>query len=89
MARFVGLGPGSLILATVYCAVVLAAVRFGGMTVPWYWASIVAARTAGTTMGDLAARHQGLSLSTASTGLLLAGIVFLWRDKPVVRVSET
>ena len=56
------------------------------MTKAWYWASIVAARAAGTTMGDLVARHQGLSLSTACTGLLLAGIVVFWKDRRAVGI---
>jgi uncharacterized membrane-anchored protein len=60
------------------------------MSVGWYWASVVAARTAGTTLGDmLASRHGmqlGLSLSTVITGSLLAGVVLLWpqRREPVM-----
>jgi uncharacterized membrane-anchored protein len=44
----------------------------------------VAARTAGTTMGDfLPSRHGldlGLPISTACTLMSLAAIVILWRD---------
>ena len=61
---------------------VLVAWRLGGMTKPWYYAAIVAARTAGTTLGDLlASRHGlelGLPLSTAITGSMLAAAVVLW-----------
>ena len=32
------------------------------MTKPWYWLTIVAARTAGTTLGDLLASRRGLGL---------------------------
>jgi len=55
---------------------------------PWYWASIVVARTAGTTMGDLlASRHWldlGLPLSTAITGSMLAAIVIFWPYQSVL-----
>ena len=63
---------------------ILLAARAGGMTKPWYWAGIVAARAAGTTMGDLVARHEGLSLSTVSTGFLLVSILVLWKERRVV-----
>src|SRR5262249_34372802 len=88
-ARILGLGYGSIILAAAYGIVLLASARFGDMSKAWYWASIVAARTAGTTMGDLVARHQGLTFSTVCTGLVLASIVLLWREKRKIRVGET
>ena len=76
-----GLAFGSVLLA-VFGAVLLVSWRFGGMSKPWYWASILAARTAGTTMGDLlASRHGfdlGLPLSTVITGSMLAAIVIFW-----------
>lgn len=84
VADVVGLGLfyGSALLVVLYGVVLLAAWRFGGMSKPWYWASIVAARTAGTTMGDLlASRHGldlGLPLSTVLTASLLAAAVILW-----------
>jgi uncharacterized membrane-anchored protein len=59
--------------------------RFGKMTKPWYWLTIVAARTAGTTLGDLLASRRGFGLglviSTICTSLLLAGILILWRRR--------
>jgi uncharacterized membrane-anchored protein len=62
------------------------------MSKPWYWASIVAARTAGTTMGDFVANQHGLNLglplSTACTCLSLAGIVLLWPRNRIVAVRE-
>ena len=88
VAGVLGLGYGSVILGTIYGIVLLVSARIGGMTKAWYWASIVAARTAGTTMGDLVARHQGLSLSTACTGLLLACIVVLWRDRSTAAIGD-
>ena len=88
VARILGLGAGSIALGIIYGVVLMAGTRFGGMSIPWYWASIVAARTAGTTMGDFIARHQGLSSSTIFTGLVLASIVLLWRDKPAAERGE-
>jgi uncharacterized membrane-anchored protein len=84
MAHILGLGDGSIVLAAVYGIVLLLSARIREMTKPWYWAAIVAARAAGTTMGDLVARHLGLSLSTAFTGLLLVSIIVLWKDRRVV-----
>lgn len=86
VAHVLGLGVGSIILGAIYGILLFGAARLGGMTKAWYWASIVAARAAGTTMGDLVARHQGLSLSTACTGLLLAGIVVFWKDRRAVGI---
>ena len=79
-----GVGWGSLVLVAIFLAVLAAANLIGGMTKPWYWATIVAARTAGTTLGDFAAGRHGLNLglwvSTACTLSLLALILILWRD---------
>jgi uncharacterized membrane-anchored protein len=88
IAHVVGLGNGSIILGAIYGIVLLLSARMGRMTKAWYWASIVAARAAGTTMGDFVARHQGLSLSTACTGLLLVSILVLWKDKSAAGISE-
>jgi uncharacterized membrane-anchored protein len=83
-ADVVGLGLfyGSAVLAALFAAVLFVAWRFGGMTKPWYWAAIVGARTAGTTLGDLLASRHGLELglpiSTAITGSLLVAVVILW-----------
>jgi uncharacterized membrane-anchored protein len=86
-----GLGVGSLLLAAIFALVLLLSRRLGASK-PWYWASIVAARTAGTTMGDFVANQHGISLglplSTAFTCSLLAGIVILWPGRGVVAVGE-
>ncbi|HLI22488.1 MAG TPA: hypothetical protein VKV32_15295, partial [Stellaceae bacterium] len=80
-----GVGYGSLVLVVILLIVLLVAYRFGKMSIAWYWAAIVAARTAGTTLGDfLAGRHGvylGLPLSTACTLAALAAIVTLWRER--------
>jgi uncharacterized membrane-anchored protein len=84
VADFTGLGLtyGSAVLLAIFVAVLMVSWHFGEMSKPWYWVSIVAARTAGTTMGDLlASRHGfdlGLPLSTVITGSMLAAIVILW-----------
>ena len=87
-----GLGYGSLVLLGVLLATWLVSDRFGGMAKPWYWATVVAARTAGTTLGDLLASRRGLGLglvvSTICTSLLLAGIVVLWRRRGAERLQE-
>jgi uncharacterized membrane-anchored protein len=92
VAESLGFGLGSLLLAAVFALALLLSFRLGAMSKPWYWASIVAARTAGTTMGDFVANQHalplGLPLSTAFTCGLLAGIVILWPDKGVVAVRE-
>jgi uncharacterized membrane-anchored protein len=78
-----GVGLGSIVLLGILAIVLALSTLYGRMTKPWYWLSIVAARTAGTTMGDfLASRHGlnlGLPVSTLCTSILLAGIVLLWR----------
>jgi uncharacterized membrane-anchored protein len=80
-----GLGFGSLVLVPVLLVTWVVSDRFGKMTKPWYWLTIVAARTAGTTLGDLLASRRGLGLglivSTICTCLLLAGILILWRRR--------
>jgi uncharacterized membrane-anchored protein len=87
-----GLGLGSIVLAAIFAFVLLASVRIGRMTKPWYWASIVAARSAGTTMGDFVANqhglHLGLSLSTVCTCGLLVAIVLLWSNEPRAAVPQ-
>ncbi len=91
-ATGLGLAYGSLVLVAVLLATWLASDRLGNMTKPWYWLTIVAARTAGTTLGDLLASRRGLGLglvvSTICTSLLLAGIVILWRSHRADRLQE-
>ena len=87
-----GLFYGSAVLTAVFFVVLAFASGFGAMSKPWYWASIVGARTAGTTLGDmLASRHGldlGLSVSTLVTGSLLAAVILLWpRNRGIQAVS--
>jgi uncharacterized membrane-anchored protein len=87
-----GLAVGSIVLVVVLGVVLQISMRPGRMTKPWYWLSIVAARTAGTTLGDLVASRHGLNfglpLSTLCTSLLLIGILTLWKSDRAARLSE-
>jgi uncharacterized membrane-anchored protein len=87
-----GLGVGSAVLVAILIAVWYVSEYFGHMSKIWYWVTIVAARTAGTTVGDLLASRRGLGLglwvSTICTGLLLAGIIILWRDRRAANLRE-
>jgi uncharacterized membrane-anchored protein len=87
-----GLGFGSLVLVVILLVTWFVSDRFGKMTKPWYWLTVVAARTAGTTLGDLLASRRGLNLglviSTICTSLLLAGILILWRRRSAERLRE-
>jgi uncharacterized membrane-anchored protein len=77
-----GLFYGSAGLSVLFIGVLAVACYLGDMSKPWYWASIVGARTAGTTLGDmLASRHGldlGLSFSTLLTGSMLAAVILVW-----------
>jgi uncharacterized membrane-anchored protein len=87
-----GTGFGSVVLVAILIAVWLISYQYGKMTKPWYWLTIVAARTAGTTLGDYLASRGGLNLglvtSTICTSLLLAGVVILWRDRRAASLRE-
>ncbi len=52
-------------------------------SLPFYWATIVMIRAAGTDVGDfLAGRHMfGLPLSTILTGLAFVALLLLWTDR--------
>ena len=79
-----GVGYGSLVLLAVFLVVLFAATRIGKMSLFWYWGAIVAARSAGTTMGDFLPSRRGFNLglpiSTALTLAALALIVVIWRS---------
>ncbi len=73
---------------------VLAALFFTGRTGPlanlwFYWVTVVAVRTAGTSFGDFLAHDVfGLSLSTLATGLVFLVTLLAWRE-PMVRLRST
>jgi uncharacterized membrane-anchored protein len=76
----VGLASAMLgvVLATMFCLRAQPAFVTKGS----YWFTIVIIRTTGTTVGDLLAHSLGLEPSTALSGILLAGTLLLWRDRP-------
>lgn len=86
-----GAGLGSTLLVPVL-AITLALTRRDGWETPaCCWISIVAVRSAGTTVGDLLADRDGaapsLPLSTACMAALLAGTLLMWqqRHSPALR----
>jgi uncharacterized membrane-anchored protein len=87
-ADIVGLGVdfGSVVLMATFAGVLTISLLLGHMTKPWYWFSIVAARTAGTTMGDFLASKKGAGLglptSLACTAFLLTMIIIAWKSSP-------
>lgn len=79
VADSIGLGVGSSVLVAVFILVLVAAWQLGKMPVLWHWGSIVAARTAGTTLDDyLASRHGpglGIADQRVPTACMLAAAV--------------
>jgi uncharacterized membrane-anchored protein len=51
-------------------------------SLPFYWATIVMIRAAGTVIGDFFASRNmlGLPLSTLITGILFIGLLLLWKE---------
>jgi uncharacterized membrane-anchored protein len=84
-ADTIGLGAASTSLAALLAAVLALRAQDRLATVQFYWVSVVAVRTAGTCWGDLSADNVGLAVSTVASGIVLAGVVLLWR--PNARVS--
>jgi uncharacterized membrane-anchored protein len=88
-----GTGLGSVILGAIFCVVLATSIQVGGMTKPWYWLSIVAARTVGTTLGDFLASRRGLNLglpvSTICTSLLLVAILVFWKRRAVAADGQS
>ncbi len=80
-----GVAQGSVLLGAVLAVTLIITGRAGWATGAAYWTSIVAVRSAGTTVGDFLAGGDGLALglavSTACTGLLLAATLLLWRPR--------
>ncbi|MFZ2003902.1 MAG: hypothetical protein WB697_24635 [Stellaceae bacterium] len=87
-----GLFYGSAVLVVLFGVVLAIAWPFGGMSKPWYWATIVGACTAGTTLGDMLASRHGLDLglwvSTTLTAATLATLVLLWPHRRAADAAE-
>ena len=85
-----GTGAATLVLGAGTAALLAVWTRLAVPIVAAYWAVVVAIRAAGTTASDFLAGHEGLglglSVSTVCTGLLLLGILLLWR-RPATRLA--
>ncbi len=88
LADDVGLG---VVVASVVLSVILAGLlvlRARLVSAASYWSTIVAVRSAGTTVGDFLAHTLGLAASTGVSGLVLAGLIALWpQRRPLVTRS--
>ncbi len=71
-----GLGRSSLCLYAVFAAVVLLERRATAGQKAFYWTALVAARTAGTVLGDFLTSREGLGMGYAA-GACVAGAVLV------------
>jgi uncharacterized membrane-anchored protein len=83
-----GVGPASVILGLGLAAVFSLHAQPAFTTRAFYWVTIVAVRTTGTTSGDVLAHSLGLELSTACTGLLFALTLSMWKTAPRAILDE-
>lgn len=77
-----GDGIGAIVLSVVLAGFFLVGARGLIWSLPFYWATIVMVRAAGTCVGDfLAGRSMlGLPLSTAVTGVAFVALLIAWRE---------
>ena len=73
---------GALVLSAVLVGFLLAGARGLIWALPFYWATVVMVRAAGTCVGDfLAGRSMlGLALSTVVTGVAFVAVLLAWRE---------
>jgi uncharacterized membrane-anchored protein len=74
---------GAIVLTAILAAMFVVGSRGLIWSLPFYWATIVMVRAAGTDVGDFfASRHMlGLPLSTLATGLAFVALLLLWKDR--------
>jgi uncharacterized membrane-anchored protein len=74
---------GAIVLTAILAAMFAVGSRGPIWSLPFYWATIVMVRAAGTDVGDFFARRHmlGLPLSTLVTGLAFVALLLLWRDR--------
>jgi uncharacterized membrane-anchored protein len=74
---------GAIVLTAILAAMFVVGSRGLIWSLPFYWATIVMVRAAGTDVGDFfASRHMlGLPLSTLVTGLAFVALLLLWKDR--------
>jgi uncharacterized membrane-anchored protein len=77
-----GDGIGALVLSAVLAGFFLVGARGLIWALPFYWATVVMVRAAGTCVGDLLAQRSmlGLALSTAVTGVVFVAMLLAWRQ---------
>ena len=80
-----GVRNGSLLLGAFLAVLLCVQSRIKMQNKACYWVMIVIVRTTGTAMGDYLSGEDGLNLgfgyAATSVGLLLAGIICLWRKQ--------
>lgn len=77
-----GDGIGAVVLSVVLAGFFLVGARGLIWSLPFYWATVVMVRAAGTCVGDfLAGRSMlGLALSTVVTGVAFVALLVAWRE---------
>lgn len=77
-----GDGIGAVVLSVILAGFFLVGARSLIWSLPFYWATVVMVRAAGTCVGDfLAGRSMlGLALSTALTGVAFVAMLLAWRE---------
>jgi uncharacterized membrane-anchored protein len=80
---------GAIVLTAILAAMFAVGSKDLIWSLPFYWATIVMVRAAGTDVGDfLAGRHiLGLPLSTLVTGLAFVALLQLWTDRRTQRAT--
>jgi uncharacterized membrane-anchored protein len=82
-----GVGPGALLLTALTVVLALSQRRAMVVLKPWYWVTILVARTAATNAGDFFAGADGLNLGlpfASVAGLVvLTGLVLAWAPQPL------
>ena len=74
---------GAIVLSAILAAMFAVGSKGLIWSLPFYWATIVMVRAAGTDVGDFFAgrRMLGLPLSTLVTGLAFVALLLLWTDR--------
>jgi uncharacterized membrane-anchored protein len=74
---------GAIVLSAILAAMFAAGSKGLIWSLPFYWATIVMVRAAGTDVGDFFARRHmlGLALSTLVTGLAFVALLAFWKDR--------
>jgi uncharacterized membrane-anchored protein len=82
-----GVGPGALLLTALTVVLALSQRRAARLLKPWYWVTILVARTAATNAGDFFAGSDGLNLGLPFASLaalvVLVAVVLGWSAQPL------